>query len=130
MSLRCEKLQTSDNKFTEEDVIATAKTYKLIQVIYHSNARLAGEEGLLVDTGAVLNLTGDSWTRRMDQRLPEGKHPSYTKLETPQSVMGVGKEPDVATKSILMPIGLTTTDGAMHAKYSATVLPDSDVPAF
>ena len=72
-----EKLQTSDNKFTEEDVIATAKTYKLIQEIYHSNARLAGEEGLLVDTGAVLNLTGDSWTRRMDQRLPEGMSPEY-----------------------------------------------------
>ena len=76
-----------------------------------------------------MNLTGDSWTRRMDQRLPYGMSPEYNKLETPQSVMGVGKEPDVATKSILMPIGLTTTDGAMHAKYSATVLPDSDVPA-
>ena len=68
-----EKFNSSDTKFTEDKVIATARTYKLIQEIYHSNARLAGEEGLLVDTGAVQNLTGDSWTSRMEQRLPEGR---------------------------------------------------------
>ena len=105
------KFNSSDNVFTEEDVIATARTYKLIQEIYHSNARLAGEEGLLVDTGAVLNLTGDSWTHRMDQILPTGMESSYGTLETPQNVMGVGKEPDVATNSVLMPIGLNTTNG-------------------
>ena len=81
---------------------------------------------MLVDTGAVLNLTGDSWTQRMDQRLPDGMESIYDKLETPQNVMGVGKEPDVATKSILMPIGLTTADGAVNANYKATVLPNSD----
>ena len=124
-----EKFNSNGNKFTEDDVIATARTYKLIQEIYHSNARSAGEEGLLVDTGAVLNLTGDSWTNRMEQRLPDGKLPTYDDLEIPQNVMGVGKEPDVATKSISMPIGLTTADGGVHANYKATVLPNSDVPA-
>ena len=29
-----------------------------------------------------------------------------------------------------MPIGLTTADGAVHAHYEATVLPNSDAPAF
>ena len=82
-----------------------------------------------MDTGAVLNLTGDSWTSRMEQRLPDGKESTCDNLEIPQNVMGVGKEPDVATKTITMPIGLTTADGSVHANYKATVLPNSDAPA-
>ena len=101
-----EKFNSSDTKFTEDKVIATARTYKLIQEIYHSNARLAGEEGLLVDTGAVQNLTGDSWANRMEQRLPEGRESTSDTLEFPQNVMGVGREPDVATRMVTMPVGL------------------------
>ena len=129
-----EKLNSSDNKFTEDDVVAIARTYKLIQEIYHSNARISDGEGLLVDTGAVLNLTGDSWTNRMEavvaqQDLPSESQLSYGDLEIPQNVMGVGKEADVATKMVNMPIGLTTADGGVNANYTATVLPNSDVPA-
>ena len=87
------KFNSNNTTCAEEEVLATARTYKLIQEIYHSNARLAGDEGLLVDTGVVLNLTGDSWTSRMDQRLPAGKESEYSNLEIPQNVMGVGKEP-------------------------------------
>ena len=39
-------------------------------------------------------------------------------------------KPDVATNSVLMPIGLNTTNGAVNANYKATVLPNSDVPGF
>ena len=123
------KYNSNTTVFGEAEVIATAKTFRQIQDIYHSNARIDGHEGLLVDTGAVQNLTGDGWTDRMDQRLPAGKESEYKDLETPQSVMGVGKEPDVATKSVWMPIGVTTADGTLGAGYSATVLPQSAVPA-
>ena len=43
--------------------------------------------------------------------------------------MGVGKEPDVATKTVTMPVGLPTADGSVNANYKATVLPNSEVPA-
>ena len=83
----------------------------------------------MVVTCAVLNLTGDAWADRMDQRLPAGKESKYGNSEIPQNAMGVGKEPDVATKAVWMPIGVTTADGAVDAIYSATVLPNSEVPA-
>ena len=63
------------------------------------------------------------------QNLPEESKVSYGDLEIPQNVMGVGKEADVATKMVNMPIGLATADGGVNAHYKATVLPNSDVPA-
>ena len=65
----------------------------------------------------------------MEQKLPEGSQASYGDLAIPQNVMGVGKETDIATKMISMPIGLTTSNGGVNANYKATVLPNSDVPA-
>ena len=65
----------------------------------------------------------------MECRLPQNKQANYEKMEPPQQVIGVGKQPDVATQSVWMPIGVTTSEGSLDSGYSATVLPQSSVPA-
>ena len=51
----------------DAELLSIINSAGAIHQIYHSNAVLKdGREGLLVDTGVVFNLTGDSWLHRMD----------------------------------------------------------------
>ena len=79
----------------------------------------------MVDTGAYDHVVGENWTERMEEVRPPEHESQYHDLETQRAVAGVGKQPDVATKSVWMPIGVSTRDGALDTGYSATVLPQS-----
>eukprot|EP00974_Lingulodinium_polyedra_P085988 8326496-Lingulodinium_polyedra.AAC.1 len=60
--------------------------------VYHAGTRLGNNRaGLLVDTGAWGNLSGDVWVQ--EQALlskKAGYLPSQAKLEAPLSIQGVG----------------------------------------
>ena len=104
----------------------------VIHKIYHSNAVLRdGREGLLVDTGAVFNLTGDLWLQRMKEHVPENMPIHYEELSEPQGVMGVGQHASTATHVAAVPVGMADQgiEPDESFRYKATVITDSDVPA-
>ena len=85
----------------------------------------------MVDTGAVFNLTGDSWVHRMEAHVPKDMPIHYDELEEPQGVMGVGKHASTATHVAAVPVGMADQgippDDTF--RYKATAIPNSDVPA-
>ena len=94
--------------FNVEELLSIINSVSVIHKIYHSNAILRdGREGLLVDTGAVFNLTGDSWLHRMEDHVPENMPIHYEKkLPEPQGVMGVGQNASTATHVAAVPVGM------------------------
>ena len=72
--------------------------------------RIIGGERLIIDTGAVLNLTGDAWAQRMEAHLPAALPAEYEELSVPQGILGVGETPSKATQEATMPMGLKTRD--------------------
>jgi hypothetical protein len=94
---------------------------------YHTQVRLAsGQEGLLVDCGAMADLCGDRWAVRT-AALAEaaGQGASWSKIPS-ITVEGVGKEPDVIDDLVKMPV--CYEDGATGV-FEAVVTKDSDLPA-
>ena len=62
-----EKYGGERESFDANELLSIINSVSVIHKIYHSNAVLKdGREGLLVDTGAVFNLTGDNWLNRME----------------------------------------------------------------
>ena len=71
--------------FDAEELLSIINSVSVIHKLYHSNAVLRdGREGLLVDTGSVFNLTGDSWLQRMKKHVPEDLPIQYEALPEPQ----------------------------------------------
>ena len=60
--------------------------------VYHANTRLPdGRTGLLIDTGAWANLSGDRWATQAAQVSNQaGFQATKTKMTKPMSVQGVG----------------------------------------
>ena len=70
----------------------------------HSATRIEGQEGLLVDTGAVKNLTGKDFVHRQDRLAREyGERVHWSKLENPQGVSGVGGEAQMCIHQATVP---------------------------
>ena len=70
-----------------------------VRPIFHSSTRLpSGEEGLLVDCGAVDNLTGLEFIRRQTTAAEMHGLPTvWEKLAVPKRMAGVGKTTEVCT---------------------------------
>ena len=70
-----------------------------VRPIFHSSTRLpSGEEGLLVDCGAVDNLTGLEFVRRQTTAAEMHGLPTvWEKLAVPKRMAGVGKTTEVCT---------------------------------
>ena len=95
--------------------------------IYHTQVRLAsGQEGLLVDCGAMADLCGDKWADRVS-KLAEaaGQGTKWSKIPN-ITVEGVGKEADVIDDQATIPICLE--DGEIST-FQAIVAKNSELPA-
>lgn len=95
--------------------------------IYHTQVRLAsGQEGLLVDCGAMTDLCGDRWASRVASLAEKaGQGTKWSKIPG-ITVEGVGKEADTITDQAAIPICL---DDGSTSVYKAIVSKDSDLPA-
>ena len=84
-----------------------------------------------MDTGAVFNLTGDSWLHRMEGHVPENLPIQCEELPEPQGVMGVGKHASTATHVAAVPVGMADQgiEPDENFRYKATAITNSDVPA-
>ena len=95
--------------------------------MFHAQVRLAsGQEGLLVDCGAMADLCGDRWASRVQQLAASaGQGTKWSKIAD-VAVEGVGKSADIINDEITLPICLE--DGAVSF-FKAIVAKDSELPA-
>jgi hypothetical protein len=108
--------------------LVTNYVFPVWDMVFHANVKLEdGREGLLVDTGAVRNLTGSAWVDRMS-RLGQahGRGTEVDKLERKESVEGVGPGSTQCENRATVPIALA--DGSLGT-YAASMIESSDVPA-
>jgi hypothetical protein len=96
--------------------------------VFHALVRLkgSGREGLLVDCGAVSNLTGDKWVSRAAKLAAEhGQGTTITSRAT-QSVEGVGSGASTIDKHAKIPICLASGN---LGTFETAVVSGSDLPA-
>jgi hypothetical protein len=95
---------------------------------YHARVKLLVGEALLVDTGAVGNLSGDLQFYRMAALAKtNGQGTTYTPLKHTLSIDGVGSgKPSTCTQTGIVPIALA---GGQFASYTAPIIPESQVPS-
>ena len=102
-------------------------TYAWMNACYHTNVRLAVGEAMLVDCGAVGDLSGDKQIHRMAELARQHGHgTSYTPLKSIMNVDGVGKGSTECKQSAVVPV--VTADGKLST-YTAPMITDSEVPA-
>ena len=96
--------------------------------IYHARVRLLDGEALLVDTGAVGDLTGELQFIRMAALAKKNGHgTSYTPLRNRMSIEGVGGGgPSVCTQTGTVSIVLAN---GQLSSYTAPIIPESEVPS-
>ena len=94
---------------------------------FHTSVQLAGDrEGIMVDTGACDNLTGDQWVQRQTRIAAlHGRSSDFKKLLNAIPVNGVGSGQSHATQEATVPICLDCED----SKFISPVVPDSMIPA-
>ncbi len=93
---------------------------------YHSQVRLKHTEGLVIDPGAVNNVCGDVWARRVEAEAKKaGQGTTWAQLNQRQNLQGVGSGTSTASQGVALPFCLE--DGTV-GNYRATVLDDSQVP--
>ena len=95
---------------------------------FHSTVRLQkGREGLLIDTGAVNNLMGESWLSRAAKLAAEyGQGTHVEQLNEAKEIGGVGAGNNVCTHHASVPIALPSGD---IGTFEANIIPGSEVPA-
>ena len=94
---------------------------------YHAQVRCQGLEGLLVDVGAIGNLCGSAFIKRVTEKALKFGHGSvWQKLDKKLSVEGVGKESDTTQDEVIAPICLP--DGRTGT-YTTPVIENSELPA-
>ena len=95
-------------------------------MVYHTGTQVPGHIGLLVDTGAVFNLTGrgfvDSAAANMKRYI--NADPVWTKLDTPKAISGVGNDGTNCYQSARICGALASGD---LMKYEAPVI-DAEGP--
>lgn len=100
----------------------------LFPATYHAQVRLPpGQEGVLVDCGAVQNLTGDRWLDRVKnilQKFAQGI--SMRQLDTARPVEGVGTGASFIRHHA--EVLICTANGA-HGQFNTAVISNSDLPA-
>jgi hypothetical protein len=95
---------------------------------YHQMVQLTGKkEGIMLDTGAIENLTGDGWVTRVTHLLHEfGQRVIFKPLARALGVEGVGTSANVCRSECIVPIVL---DDGTVATYRAPVIANSQIPA-
>jgi hypothetical protein len=97
------------------------------QQVYHASVRIEGQESLVLDTGAVGNLSGENTLRRMIALAKDNGQGSLVEtLATRMPVDGVGAGSSTCSHSAKVPVCLA--DG-LGATYAAPMIDGSDVPA-
>jgi hypothetical protein len=95
--------------------------------VFHSEVRLSGKEGLLIDTGAVENITGMDFVDRIKKLVKNhGQGVLIKPLETSISVGGIGQGDDSCENSVTLPACLA--DGHVGT-YTAPVINNRQIPA-
>ena len=93
----------------------------------HSATRIPGVEGLLLDTGAFDNLSGDGPIQRQAEIAREHGHQvEWHKLPKTKNVSGVGGAAKSCTHKASVP-GIL--ENGMKINYHTPVIPDSEVPS-
>jgi hypothetical protein len=97
--------------------------------IYHAEVRLPGteREGILVDTGAIDNISGVNFVRRVEAlaKRYRGKV-TVTPLKETIGVSGVGKQADECTHEAVLPICLPDGRGGT---FVTPVISNEQIPA-
>ena len=97
------------------------------ETLYHAHVRLYECEALLIDTGAVHDISGDKQMKRFAKiALENGQGSEFKPLQHRTSIEGVGGTPSHCSQTGTVPIKLA--DGKISS-YKATIIEDSDVPA-
>ena len=81
---------------------------------FHTDARFAdGRPSLLIDPGAVGNLSGGTWVTNLSQlALNHGRTAKQVRRSRPLDVSGVGQGKSTCKFNCTLPIALQRTDGA------------------
>jgi len=83
-------------------------------------------EGAMPDTGAVDDLSGSEWVRRMETLVAFfGYKVLWQMLAIPKNVSGVGDRAKTCTQRAVVPLGLENGDLSV---YAPSVIPHSEVP--
>jgi len=99
---------------------------------YHSLTRLSdGRVGVIVDTGAVGNLSGESWALAASRLSRQHGFPaSSRRMPRPISVQGVGKGSQECTWETVIPAAIRLEDGSyMLHRFTSPCVPASELPA-
>ena len=82
--------------------------------VFHAGTALTdGRMGLLIDTGAWDNISGDQWARQVAQQAVNNKHlPSQERMNTPLEIQGVGSGSQTCEWRATLPITLPRQDGS------------------
>lgn len=94
----------------------------------HTKTRLSNSsDGLLVDCGAIGNLTGDGQQQRLSERAERaGFETTFKEMPRPLTVEGVGYGHQVAKRLACIP--MTTPDGTIGV-YETPIIPNSNIPS-
>ena len=102
------------------------------QSVFHANTILAdGRTGLIIDTGAWANLSGETWAKSAAAVCRRnGYTPSQEKLAKPLAVQGVGHGSQQCTWQTIIPAAVAHEDGKYSlTRYTSPCVPGSDLPA-
>jgi hypothetical protein len=95
--------------------------------MYHVRTRIPGREGLLVDVGAVENVVGDAWVKRVSDILKlHNKKVQTMPMEKLMTLQGVGSGNSICNHKVVVPIKLAS---GQEGTFSAPVITGSDIPA-
>ena len=98
----------------------------IAETCFHSQVRLVHGEGLVVDTGAVENLTGNDFVRRhVPDATKHGYKTKWLKLDRPKYLSGVGDATKAAYEAVDVAIALETGE---VVRYRAPVIPGDPSP--
>jgi hypothetical protein len=93
---------------------------------FHTAVRIPGYEGILLDTGAVENLTGSMWCERVEKVASTHGHATQWKDIKAAPVQGVGSGASTISKQSVLPICLAdSTVGS----FTTAVVDKSALPA-
>lgn len=95
--------------------------------VFHATVRLPGKvrEGLLVDCGALDNLSGEEWAARVEsQATRAGQGSTWTAIDT-LSVEGVGSGESHINSKVVLPIKLQNGD---QSTFTTNIVSKSPIP--
>ena len=96
--------------------------------VYHMRARLRdGREAVLIDPGAVSNLAGDAWVKRVDTLAKShGLCLQLVPLDQNVLIEGVGKGTQTCLQRCMIPV--QTSAASTFNVFEAPVVPQSTIP--